>query len=616
MQKMRLNKLKLLILALFTSVTISYSELSINQSRVVDTVGEFNSIQMALSAYNSLKAGHLPLRVAEDTFCNLGYPIHQFYSPFAYILIAIFAIPNGNIYTGFALSVIFVILVALVYCYKIIMYLFRDCYYGVSCAYIYVMAPYTSVSRVMQGNYAEFMAICFLPMVLYNIIRLIGKFSIKYFTYSVLSLVLIYNTHLKMSIYFLSFLGFFFITHLICVIKRLIENKNAKEIIKYKNRLIQLFAVLIVSIGISSWSLMPIIMYEGLEAKRTNVFDTLREETKTINTLSMYSIGSDKYLFGDLNEGSKYQIGFLLNVIFLIYLINYKKIKSIYYIPILVTQLFIILIVTYQFNSSLLFIKIHKLIGFPFQIVVFYQLLGLIISEMSLKLINETVKQKYKIDIKSYTSIFIIIISIIICSKYQSFGNELQPIRTVMSVEKFKNYNFFDNELNKEFLLVKNRETVPLTDKLFLIQKEENSYSKSQEFIVNIDEYSRIEGYNNFIDLNTLYYPGLQKIEVRNNNDIIEDLDYGFHRSNISVIFKNNDVELLDINCLRINNLPSTGILKVIIVFEGYWWANLITKSLILLLTIINIVAFVVNKGFFNPQFLRPRKPQIVECGS
>ncbi|MDR2442397.1 MAG: hypothetical protein LBE31_02615, partial [Deltaproteobacteria bacterium] len=223
---MKQKAIILFFVGLLTAISLSYSEHYIQSSKLIINGDGFNHHVLALSAFHALKNGQFPLRVAEGVFCNLSYPIHQFYSPFTHTFIAILSFINDNIYTGFALSVILMTLLAFLFSYLLIKYLFNDEWYAVTAAFVYICSPYLSITRQLRGAYSEFFAICLLPPLLYFIIKSINKPIFKNLLLSVVFLVLLMHTHLITCFYFIFFSSIFFILHISYLFYSYYKNKN------------------------------------------------------------------------------------------------------------------------------------------------------------------------------------------------------------------------------------------------------------------------------------------------------------------------------------------------------------------------------------------------------
>jgi hypothetical protein len=121
-----------------------------------------------------------------------------------------------------------------------------------------------------------------------------------------------------------------------------------------------------------------------------------------------------------------------------------------------------------------------------------------------------------------------------------------------------------------------NRYFIPNVDSNFLVDPLSRENPSDQTFLVNLSDYSSNPNYKGFIDFNILYYPGLQYIQITIDNHITKNVSISENKNIIS-IDGNDIVSVMDIYGFRLNNLPSTGMLKVRVVFEGYPVANLLS---------------------------------------
>ncbi|MDR3205148.1 MAG: hypothetical protein LBV23_10500 [Deltaproteobacteria bacterium] len=230
---MTIRKHYLLFIAFFISISLSYPEFFIGNKKYISTIDYFNNIKLSLSAYTSIKNGQFPPLVVENAFCNLGYPVHLFYSPIPYIIVSLLNFLLSNIYFSFAVTVIFSIFLAFIFIFLLVKYFFKDDIYALTASFVYVCVPYLTICRLTRGAYSEFFAMCLLPPTLYFILRYINKFSIKYLFFSVFFLFLLLNTHLITSFYFLFFSTFFLICQLIIILKDYCKTKKSVFLKKF-----------------------------------------------------------------------------------------------------------------------------------------------------------------------------------------------------------------------------------------------------------------------------------------------------------------------------------------------------------------------------------------------
>lgn len=122
--------------------------------------------------HKALEDGLFPVRWVADLGYGYGYPIFNFYAPFAYYLGAIF------MFVGFKALIATKIMIALgVVASGITMYFFArkmidDSAGAVIAAILYVYAPYHAVNTYVRGAIGEVWAYVFIPLVFYGFSQL------------------------------------------------------------------------------------------------------------------------------------------------------------------------------------------------------------------------------------------------------------------------------------------------------------------------------------------------------------------------------------------------------------------------------------------------------------
>jgi hypothetical protein len=572
-----LIKLKPVVIALFFALTLSYSENYANNQKLMGNVDDYNATKLAISAYESIKAGRMPFRVADTIFCNLGYPIHQFYSPFPSIYIALLSFLDGNIYTGFAVGVVIALLSAFIAVYLIIKYLFNDNIYAFTVAILYLYSPYTSISRVSRAAFAEFFALCLLPAVLYFVLRLMGRFSLKYFLLSIISYVALINSHLITSVYFLVFSGIFLAIHLMIILINLCQGQRSQILIRFIKRFLILSAIVLFSVGISFWSLYPIISYENINIKHSMINNYLSNQSYLTSILSMFSISDATPSFYQDGVYFRLQTGFILNLSLIIFIILSIKIRSRFNIPILMTQLIIIMIIIYPFGKNILIEKIFFLTQFTYRFIIFYQILGTIITVIVIKTIVNNCQSPHKKYIKLSICIIISMYVMLSSSEYQDKSYNIQRYTDIMSIQEIKDDDNFKLAANYAYQYYPTDDRpIREVNQKFLVNPISRKNPVDQIFVVNLDDYSSKDNFSGFLDFNILFYPGLQHIYYTIDGINCNNILLSMNKRKFATI-SDLYIYVIDIYGFRLENLPRSGLLKVQVVFEGYPLANLIS---------------------------------------
>jgi hypothetical protein len=575
--KNKLLKLKTIIIALFFSLTLSYSENYSNNQKLISDADEYNAVKLAISAYESIKAGRIPVRVVDKSFCNLGYPIHQFYSPFPSIFVALLSFVNGNIYTGFALGVIIVLICAFIFIFLTIKYLFNDNIYALTGAIIYLYSPYTSISRVSRGAFAEFFALCLLPAVLYFVLRLMGRLSFKYFVLSIISLVILLNCHLVISAYFLVFSGIFLAMHLIIIFIDFFQRRQRQILIRFTKRFIVLSAIVLFSVGISFWSLLPIINYENIYIKQLVNDNILDESSYLTEILSLFSIADATPSFNTDSIFFRLQTGLILNLSLILFIILSIKIRSSFNIPLVITQLVVIALIVYPFSNNEFIEKIFFLTQFTYRFIIYYQILGIFITIIVIKTIVNRCRLDSKLPIQVFICIIISIYSILSASAYQNKLYYQQMYPKIISIEEIRDNDYFLLQPNFAYQYYPNdANALPSVNSKFLVNPISRKNPADQTFIVNLNDYSSKDNFTGYLDFNILFYPGLQYINYTIDGVHANNILLSMNKSNILALDEKY-LFLINIYGFRLENLPRSGLLKVRVVFEGYPLANLIS---------------------------------------
>lgn len=127
----------------------------------------------------SLRDGMFPVRWVSDLGYGYGYPIFNFYAPFAYYVGSIFDLAGFDELTAtkIMMAVPFIIL-------GIGMYLLSSSIFGKSggvvSAIFAISSPYFAVNLFVRGAVAELYGIAFLPLIFYSFIQIVRKKQFRY----------------------------------------------------------------------------------------------------------------------------------------------------------------------------------------------------------------------------------------------------------------------------------------------------------------------------------------------------------------------------------------------------------------------------------------------------
>ena len=159
----------------------------------------------------ALSDGMFPVRWAADLGYGYGYPIFNFYAPFAYYfggalnLLGLDALVSAKLMmiVGIILSGVFMYLLARELWGKI---------GGLVSSLFYVYAPYHAVDIYVRGDVAEFWAYAFIPLAFYGFLKVYKEKKWKYIVigaFGFSGVILSHNLTAMMITPFLMFLLFF-----------------------------------------------------------------------------------------------------------------------------------------------------------------------------------------------------------------------------------------------------------------------------------------------------------------------------------------------------------------------------------------------------------------------
>jgi hypothetical protein len=574
---MQNNVIKLICVGFFLSILLLYSELNDSTFRIISGIDEFNSIKLSYCAYESITKGNYFPKVADGIFYNLGYPIFQFISPLPYILIGLLTFIFDNLFTAFSVFVVIFLFISFIFTYILLKYLFKNELYAFTGSVLNLFSPFTTIIRIDVGAYQEFMALCLLPCVIFYLIKIYSKLTYINFLSSVAFFVILIHTHPLTFFYFIFVLTFYLICQILIIVINRIKYKNYTMLIKYIKRINILIIVLLISIFISLWLIAPNFFYRTIYIKYlASNYDAPQLYFQT-SLLQLFSVTDAAQIYKTEFSNIRIQSGFIFNLTVFIFLITNIKIKSIYNIPIIVTQLFILVLVFLPFNFLNYINTLIYNILLPISLLKFYQIVGCI----TIFILINSIINKFKYLHKALFRLIICfsIISFVILSDipYQTKIPSGKKLIDAVSVNDIAETQFLTGDKNKYYLYQPyNRDDIPNADSDFLVDPISRENPSDQTFVVNLSEYSSNPKYKGYIDFNILYYPDLQNIQFAIDNGNIENV-YISENKNSLELNENNVVSIIDIYGFRLNNLPSTGMLKVRAVFEGCPVANLLS---------------------------------------
>lgn len=308
----------------------------------------------------SIKDGLFPVRWVPDLGYGYGYPIFNFYAPFAYYLGAVFVLLGFNAVTSTKIMIGLGFVFSGVSMYFLVKEIF-DMKAAIVSAVLYMYAPYHSIQLYVRGAIGEFWAYGFYPMIFLSIYKI---FCITYFvnkesidkkanknnlifwigvgSLSVSGLVLSHNLSAVMLLLFLAFVMF------VMLIGYIRKNKIIKS------RFI--FYPLFMGLLISAFYWLPAI----LEMNYTNVNSQIGGKADyNLHFIEPLQLWESEWGFGGsaegLNDGMSFRIGkihILLSVLATISMPFIKKKFMKLKVAIVISALFLLISIFLMVNLS------------------------------------------------------------------------------------------------------------------------------------------------------------------------------------------------------------------------------------------------------------------------
>lgn len=215
----------------------------------------------------ALKDGQFPVRVVDYLGYNLGYPIFNFYAPFAYYLGAVTSFLGFSIITATKVMIGLGVILAGIFMY----FLAREFWGkvgGVVAALFYIYAPYHSVNSYVRGAISELWAYAFIPLAAFGFYKLYealaGKKKAphiwKYLTVSALGFAGIILSHNLTALMVTPFL-----VALLIVLSVLLGRKGLLKKVPY------LLLAFVLGLSLSAFYFLPAL----LEMKYTDIGSVL-----------------------------------------------------------------------------------------------------------------------------------------------------------------------------------------------------------------------------------------------------------------------------------------------------------------------------------------------------
>jgi hypothetical protein len=589
------GSLKLPIIALFTALILCGSETTIFGTRIALNKDTINFLKLTAGAVDELLKGQFLLRVTDNLTGDSANPYFQFYSPAVFYITSIFALLSFDLSTGFTTAVVFMTIISFIYAYKLSKYLTLSSIYGYVGAFVYVTGPYLYVNRVLRGSYAEYFAMCLLPLVVYYHMRLMATFSLKNWIGAIFSSSILFLTHFITTCYVIFFYSIFFMYYLInCIV---IFKKSKKNFFKkYIRRLLALCSVLLAVLIIDGYYLIPAVLIDNLNVKKLYIYD-LRFSMAFVPILSFFSITDMIWSVSSNNDAVRIQIGltYLCGMMAFIYLRFRDWISPLIW-PLWLTATSIIFLVLMPiiFIGPLKYIEIAQN---SYRFMAQFTIIATIIFVLSLKsyIDKNNIVDK---NIKKIISLVIIITSLILVKPYL-YPKEFKPFFPYKVNDTFIKQTRGLEYANVNYLFFNSGEGLVLIDDNDLIKPAIKKNSSDRTYLIDLNKMAKEEKWENSILLDVLYYPDLQKIDITIDEKKISPIIETFWCKRNG--FGHDKGEIGNFHGMKIIGLPDSGLLKVRVRFVGSYFGNLLSiTGLIVLLVLILIIKIKKRTSFLR----------------
>lgn len=143
---------------------------------------------------NALRDGMFPVRWSENLGFGFGYPIFNFYAPFAYYVGAIFNLIISDSLIATKLMMIVGIVIAAFSMFILSRKFFGE-KGGILSAILYLYAPYHALNIYVRGDVAEFYAYAFIPLVFYGLYMIYKENLFRYVIITSVTFCLVIISH-------------------------------------------------------------------------------------------------------------------------------------------------------------------------------------------------------------------------------------------------------------------------------------------------------------------------------------------------------------------------------------------------------------------------------------
>lgn len=505
-----------------------------------------------------LKQGIFPVRWVPDLGYGYGYPIFNFYAPFAYYIGGLFNILGFDALVSTKIMMVLGIILS-----GVSMYLLGKEFWGklggVFSAILYVYAPYHAVDIYVRGDVAEFWAYSLIPLLFYSLLKLSKEFKFKYIILGSISYSLLIMSH-NLTAMMITPFAFIFSLFLI-----FFSSKKKKLSLDY----LYLF---IFGFGISAFYWLPAL----LEMKFTNVLSQIGGGADyKDHFVCLSQLWSSPWGFGGSApgclDGLSFKIG-KLNIIFVIFsLISIPKLlkskrNNFYIFCLFFAFLFLTIFLTLGYSKFFWdSVSLMKFFQYPWRFLIMVMFSTSLLSGGFIWFLRSVVKNN-----TYYFLTALLFIILVIVLNVKNFVPQKYLNKTTYDYTNKKELNWFTSRISDEYMPLgfnKPKSINSLSEDKIKVKTGDAEIAllslKTEKIIFIANVFSQSATIHiNIAAFPSWYIYSNRKISAFVSNDGY-DLILGKGKNNLQLIFTSTKVQLLS----NIISLSSIFLLIIGIIF-------------------------------------------------
>jgi hypothetical protein len=592
------DTLKLFAAALIVSVALCGAEATFGGRRDIVSQEQYNQLILTDSMVEAIKDASFPPRVSPIVAGGTGVPYHQFYAPLSHFFAAIVSIIFRDLIDGFAYGSVLILSLAFLYAFRLGRYLTLSDHCAAVAAFIFVTAPYLANDRVLRGDFAEYFALCLLPMTLFYNLRALSLKSFKNWTLAVLATSALILSNLVIGMFFLLFYFLFHVMTFSLVLFRYLTLRRKSGIdtspsvkqtppLAYLSRFRHASAKSLVALSVGAgavllcmWHLGPATFYSDLMVKQPlldRAYDAASGRLTPI--LSVFSVTDTSWNFKSNEEKApRYQAGLVLLASYAAFLYYCARRRTTWALPFSITTGIVLLVIVrptlLRFSDS----SIYDFAQYSYRFLGFFAIAATVAGAVALRTFYQSCPG-FTYLTRSAVALTLIALSIVSAAPY--LYTRILRNQWVMYSVNTTRIAVYPRLIygEKDYLRVPPSDSAGPEVWVSPDRKGVSWEGKPGDwhFRVDLKDYYRESGGPpGEVLLNVLYYPGLQTIDIftdgmktdPNIETYWQKMDsLGAFRSKVPGSFHG----------LKLTEIAGSGILEVRVRFNGFRWANWIS---------------------------------------